>query len=197
MNVPIECPSDLAYAMNLSIFPHEQNNDSVAVGDGDIISKHSPLSIKNKSESNTFINHLSDTSIVSNDDQSSDSSEDEELNDAVIVGSTSALAPKSLTSSKKTVKRVTWYGLDKLDYVPTRTPGSRKRSLRRSRTNARKAKKAVLATARKAEVKKKTPFQEKEETKTRKGETVKIIQMRTGTLFMYRGPNRRVVFKRK
>lgn len=131
------------------------------------------------------------------------SSDDGDISDD--LSSSEADAPGS-DCKRSVIKRVTWFGLDKLGYIPTRT-------MSRSRVRRKKWKALGCAQASKPSLsapdKKSSKFNryenstdkaEKkvltEETVVCKGEKVVIVRMRTGCLYMYKGPNARVVFKR-
>ena len=110
----------------------------------------------------------------------------------------------SVHNEKKSVncmKRVTWSGLDDLDYVPTRTMS--KRSLRRKRKKNVKQRisshsqvcniDSNLSTG-KMEVKK--PVSSAKRLTAGNAQKLTKIKMRTGVLYIYKGANPRVVFKR-
>ena len=147
-----------------------------------------------------------DANIVTSEDSSSD---DGNITDD--VSSSEADTSGVLISSTNSVtKRVTWSGLDELDYVPTRTV-SRKRVRRKKSSRSRvgnlskpsispRYSTSSTSSSRKtgsdnspAKSKKKVLT---EETAVLNGEQVVIVRMRTGCLYMYKGPNARVVFKR-
>lgn len=177
-----------------------------------------PISNKNlKSIATATAQIRGDSSIVSNstDDDMSDNGKsdvDMEYNNNT-EKKNHLSSSSSATGKQQQQKRVTWSGLDNLDYVPTRT-GRRKpirRSIRKRAAVTVKRKAVAVKSSRQRNNKPVDELsasarlrrshedlsQEKETTEIRNGEQVTIVQMRTGTLFMYKGPSSRVVFKRR
>uniref|UniRef100_A0A7S2KCQ5 Uncharacterized protein n=1 Tax=Leptocylindrus danicus TaxID=163516 RepID=A0A7S2KCQ5_9STRA len=107
--------------------------------------------------------------MVSDAGTSSGDESDAQSSSSSLIGVPAACRPK---------KKVTWAGLDDLDYVPTRTyPRKRPRRIKSKDGDGSKAKKKSKRSGAKKE---------------------KIIKTRylTGTLYTYKGPNPRVEFVR-
>mmetsp|Transcript_5943 Transcript_5943/g.8675 ORF Transcript_5943/g.8675 Transcript_5943/m.8675 type:complete len:185 (-) Transcript_5943:109-663(-) len=108
--------------------------------------------------------------MVSDAGTSSGDESDAQSSNSSLIGVLAACRPKK--------KRVTWAGLDDLEYVPTRTyPRKRPRRIKSKDGDGSKAKKKSKRSGAKKE---------------------KIIATRylTGTLYTYKGPNPRVEFVR-
>ena len=150
---------------------HEQNSDSSS-SSNIMRNDYDPITPSFKHDHDANI--VSDT--CSNDDSSVDAS-----------------STCSNSRAVKSKKRVTWSGLDDLDYVPTRT-SPRKRARRRLPRPKNFQKRKACSNSNKAKSQLKT--KPKESKTRRKGENVTKVEYLTGTMYIFRGSNPRVEFVR-